>query len=1347
MTRAFSCTLLALILVVGCGDSPPPRLDPAPTVLTARLIRGEATTTRDSVSAPIEREARIETGATLATDSVARLLMDLDAGGFALLDRDSSLLVSLETLTLSDGRLWLDLREGNDIAVVAGEGRVLVADAAASIAIVDGGAEVYCARGELRFVKGETEDTLSAGERVVLGAGEVDPRPVRVWDDWTGGLADPAPEDPFDAGPIGALRGRTENSIGVAHRDLSLRSHEVRTSIQGDYAITEVVQTFFNGVDATLEGEWRMRIPEEAILRDFAVDTGHGSLIDAAVGTLSIGDGYAIRPVTHIQHEARLAWDGPGRLRARVRSIAPGQVIRVRVRYGEWIPREGDTRRYRLPLHGTGPTPLVGELTLDIDTTASGAGALRSGLGAELRSGHVVFRESDARPSADFVLDLVDAPPAEGAESPAATARGAVARVSSAYAGDDADGFVMFEIPTSALDIEPPSATAPLSLVIVVDVSGDTGGEDLELARATVEALLSLLGPEDRVALRFADIEARVPEGMAANTHVADDETRQQILEAVARAERGGATDLGQVLADATRLLAGAERGAVLYIGDGRPTTGALTATAIREAIASVDSGASLHAVAIGEDAHESLLGTLVSAPVKRVRDRAGAHRVLAEALAEITQPRVAALAFDAGPGVERVLPALPRSVPFGGTLRFIGRLRGSPPSTLTLTGVAGGEAFERTLPVRRAAHDDALDLARRWARDRARQLLDEGAGREAMVALGMRYRMLTPWTSFYVAGPSVFPPELRFDHGYRESLFGAATTGFEDAPTGWRRRFTPADRATTAAVESSFVPWLGGSSESGPSLGQVAIRRVLRREARVANLCVTQRRSFRPELAGNVSVTVVVNADGSVASVEITIDGLGDAEAIACIREELAGLAYPALGARVSVSHRFAFPRPAELLVGRRVCSEASRHSLAVRRRLWDERKDAASANGDTRVSLYRAAERACELPDWRARRTMLRLLLDGLSVQQRVVVHQRLESDAVAAVFLEREILRGTRTVTELAYARRAMGLDESLDRGTMARAYAQASGDEAKIRLLERWLEVLPEDLELQLALMERYEAAGRTDDARRVARRLASDPLADATVRTRVGELYLRLDDRDEARRVFSALVERHPRDPWARRRLADLYRAHRYFDEAYREYLTLARLRPNARDVTLLIAQTAAAAGRVDEAIRIEEHLAEEAPAGLAEGVAALARASTVDRLTALLASDDATLRERAGARLRRTGFLRRAPERLVVLRWSHPDDALALELVEPGREVRVLETAHGSGGREGIALLQMPEMSDREIALRVRRGGPTVPRGAEGALIVIDHPGTPEASRREVPITLEGDTREQVVPL
>src|SRR5262249_12009134 len=51
---------------------------------------------------------------------------------------------------------------------------------------------------------------------------------------------------------------------------------------------------------------------------------------------------------------------------------------------------------------------------------------------------------------------------------------------------------------------------------------------------------------------------------------------------------------------------------------------------------------------------------------------------------------------------------------------------------------------------------------SQRWAEARLAQLLDEGAGRAALVDLGIRHHVVTPYTSFYVPTKNEMTPDER---------------------------------------------------------------------------------------------------------------------------------------------------------------------------------------------------------------------------------------------------------------------------------------------------------------------------------------------------------------------------------------------------------------------------------------------------------------------------------------------------------------------------------------------------------------------------------------------------------
>ncbi|RLB57255.1 MAG: hypothetical protein DRJ42_00720, partial [Deltaproteobacteria bacterium] len=1223
-------TLLAVLgLGLGlaaCGDDDP--APPAPTVAMAEVIRGGFSLTRGERVTPVVAPARVEEETTVASGPGGRGSLRMDSGAWVLFDRDSRAVVRLDGLTLEGGRLWIDAARAEETRVDTGHGTVAAIGATFAVSIEGDEAHVYCGSGEVTYQSDDGEGRLAQGETLVLGAGDPQVEAAELWDDWTGGLSDPSPEPPRGPSYVGVLRGRRIDQLGQARTPLPIRAHEVDAAIRGDLVETTVVQTFFNARSDSLEAEYGVRIPAGAIVTEFSVDQG-GGFIPAVVAPMATNSGYELSWAPAATATSRLTWDGPERLRARINPVTPGATIRVSLKYTEWLERRGDIRTWVYPMERGADAPQIGEFVLEVNASGSHAKAYRAGMGAVTTGGQVVLRRSDFRPTSDFYLDLVDEGPPDGEV--------ARAYVTSVSAGDMPEGdekYVLIDLPTAGLAAGDEESTAdhPLELVLVVDASGATDDEDLELSRAIVESVLRQLAPTDRVTLRLGDVRARVPEGVSAEPTEASDETREAILEGLAHADLGGATDLGAMLRDAARVVAGRPRGAVLYLGDGVPTTGYLDATAISQALSSVHAPPRFFAFGVGDGANIDLLRALFQEQAQAVGERTVAARAVMGVLAAAARPTLRGVTVALGEGIERVYPRPPITARDGAHIRLVGRLVGDLPAEVTLRGTRDGEAVEATYRVEKRDIVDGGDVRKRWATGRLRQLMDADAGREALVELGVRFSLLSPWTSLVVGGRfgDSYLPVQGFDHDpVSQAWFlagGAPGMSVEhlDGGAGWRRRARRPATASATAPERTWVTRVStGDDEAAPrgtgtggagrgsdgGLSQASVARALALGTRGPRGCYERKLTVRPDLAGDVRVTVSVDGDGRVDEARIVSSSLSAVDVDACILTEVRGIRYPATGAsgKVEVSHVYSFAMANRAFGQRRQCSDASRQGLDTRQRLWRERL-AASGGVPGALHVYREASSSCEVGSWRARRTLLRMMLRGVGgIEAQVRLYRAFGRESPVAAYLRRAILRNVRTPHDVEIVRAGLGIDAPVDWGVFSRLYKANTSPEARLRLVRTWLEVIPEEMDLRLRLLALLEETAKIPEARRLARDLRGAPLADARVRTAVGEFWLRQDDIDEARRVFSEIVETAPLDPWARKRLGDLYRTHGWYDDAYREYQTLARLRPNDDSVLLDLARAAAGAERLDEALRLEQRLSETADAGAKEGIAELAR--------------------------------------------------------------------------------------------------------------------------------------------
>lgn len=1346
--RALSlAALLYALPSVGCEGRP----DPAPTVAWAEIVRGTMTLTREGHAETVRGRSRVEVDTVVATGDDGRGSVALDSGAWILFDRSASGTPSLSGLTLASGRVWVDASVADETTVETAQGTLVAHEAAFAVSLEDGATVVYCASGELSYRSGDVEAQLVQGETLRMTGTDAIAEPAALWDDWTGGLADPARNRFREHDPIGTLRGRGAYELGVARTPLPVRAHEVNVELRGDLAVTEVTQTFFNARPDTLEGEWRIRIPEEAIVESFAVDMG-GGFVEATPLATGISAGYSLSWYGPEYAESRLAYDAPGRLRARISPITNRTEVRVRIRWSEWLRREGDRRTYVYPMRSDGEPPSLAEFMMSIDTRAANAGALRAGMGATDESGRVTLRVSDFRPRADFTLDLFD-PEGTDVESAVAYPVAAPGGVFSPTPAEGDETYVLFDLDTASFG-EAAAAEAPLELVILLDASGATETEDLEIARAIVEATLAQLAPTDRVTVRIADVTAHVPEG-GSEELVAPDAGGDALSEALSRLEPSGATDLGESLRAAAEIVAGRPRGAVLYLGDALPTTGALDATALRTVLATVDAPPRFFALAIGEGANLELLRALFGHGAQAVREREGAARVVMTMLADAAQPTLRGVTVSLGEGIERVFPRGPLTAPVGGHLVLVGRQAGELPTEIVVRGTRDGAAFESTLPVTRGTVADQGHVRRRWASARLAELLDEDAGREALVELGTRFGIVTPWTSLVVGGITgqTIPLIRGFDPDPLEVPWGLSGGAVSSATLessrdgGWRRRVARGPSSGSGAgmgevaeaAESTWAP-RARATDVGPvtaaegdgGLARAAIERTLSTSERGPEGCFERRTIVRPDLSGNVSVSVTVRGDGSVEETAVTGSTVGDAEIEDCVRTEVSGISFPATeGGTVVVTHVYSFAMAERELGARRSCSDASHEPIETRRTLWGERLTS-RPGVDGALAIWREARGNCELDSWRARRALADLLLGHVgSLYAAVSLYQQLAGDPSVSSYLRRAILRRARTPSDIDYLRRMLGLEPNVTWWLFGRLWNNTTDPAARLRLVRRWLAVAPDDIDLRLRLLSLLEQTNELAEARRVARELRADPLCDARVRTDVGEFWLRQGDEAEARRVFSEIVEHAPLDPWARRRLGDLYRAHEWSDDAYREYQTLARLRPDDDSVLLLLARAAANAGRIDEALRLEQRLSETADDGADEGAAAAARLWTTVRLARLVRNetDDGggAMRESIRRRVRESGILRDPPDALVALTFEHPDDAPSLSIHWPDREdPAALEPSDLGDVASGVLGIRIRERQEGEHVFVITRGDTDSLRDWHAELMVVLRPGTPE---------------------
>jgi Ca-activated chloride channel family protein len=747
---------LPLLLLLSCQEPSRPLVARSQTFAELRTVRRgvQVEPPGEAVRTPYPRE-RLADGQKITLEPGGLAWLRRDSGATLLVAGPGRLTLRAEALQVQEGKIFVDTPPGLPTALETPRGMLHLSDVRASVEVLkDGSTEVYVLRGAVRTTGGEQ---AGPGERLQIGAdGKATRRPEVAWEDWTGGLAttdQSAQPAPFGVGTVGA---RTPGATGEPRFPLTIQKLDVRVKIDHDLAITEVEEIFFNPSAETVEGIYSFRTPEGAALHRFGVDR-EGEVVWGRVKEKQAAAAQYQANVYQGSKEdpALLEWVAPGVYQARLYPIQPGGSRRVVTRYAEWLSRQGkrsERRMYVYPMAAEGAEsslPRIEELNITLDLEKAGAQDIRAGMQGSRDGNKLTIQAWDVLPRADLAVELFDdgAPVATAYRAPHKLELDMIEHEKRAQAVADARG----ESDYLLLPVRPGAANEPpggLDLAIVLDASAATDASALASARATTAALLAHLGPDDRAAVWASDATLRPVTERSGEFLPADAPRRQAILSGLARLDRGGATDLGAVLSDAASKLDPKRRGAVVYVGDGRPTVGELALADLRERLGRLPRPVRIFAVGVGHDANMGILkGLARGAFAERVTDGHGAARTALRLLEEAERPVWLGASVDLGPGVERVFPRDLGALAADETALVVGRLAGEPPKQVTVKGSGGQSVVPLvTMPIR----DDG-DMRRRWAEGRLVQLLDEGAGRAAVVEVGTRYSIITPFTSLYV--------------------------------------------------------------------------------------------------------------------------------------------------------------------------------------------------------------------------------------------------------------------------------------------------------------------------------------------------------------------------------------------------------------------------------------------------------------------------------------------------------------------------------------------------------------------------------------------------------------------
>jgi len=1304
-------------------------------------------------------------GATVTTAKGARALVRTGEGAALFLRGETSLKLGEHGVDVGSGEIWLEAPkvDGDAIECTIGTYKVSASDAGVSIKRDGKDLVVYVARGLAILT--------SPGGRVEIGAGEqgiakADQKPlvtsVAFWQDWTGGMGDQRGARSVSSG-TGRLYGLDPSAAtGSPARKLGIAKQAVRAVLRDGIAETEVDQVFSNPGSQPIEGWYWFTVPTTATVTGFALET-NGVLVEGEVIEKREAAAQYGAAMRQGNDPALLEWVDGRTYRARVFPIPASGTRRVVLRYMEMLPMVEGKTRYVYPLRSEDPVRFD-EFSLAVDVGDPQDVEVASSLDARVEGGGrtVSMRRSGYVPQADFQLELVS----KKKRAPVSAWR--------FQAGADQADYVMLRYaPNKDFAKEPPADADVVVVVVDTSAGGDESARQLRIAAA--EGALRALSDHDHFALVSLDVAPTVvypKEGLAPATET-------DIANALGKLSDhsiGGATDLGAMFEPALARLHGKEQAALVYVGDGAPTSGETGPEALvgRLRRSLTGSRARFFAIGTGADAHHELLAQLARAgggQYVRVDESGQATGQALRLTSAIKTAAITDVAIDLGAGLDQPMYSATGKLSRGEELVLVARTHHPLPSQLSVHGRIGGKDFDEKYDVKVDTTSVTASLVPRlWAAEYVRRLMGSGnvpdENRTQILQLGVEYGLITPFTSSLALDSegSYARQNIQRKHSRLRGVKLSAITSPAEEENQLRRIMLPgaaptmmgcsksspaserSDDGETASAkvaaspmatsdpappsEQQAVPSVAAPTFAAPvappgNLGAVAAGGAPREvggrafdgvsdEPSPSKPSAPAARAPRPMAKGAPVATPVPMASASTN---------GEVATLERDREQRQGNKKESADEKARRADKDAVPKIANTSVGAyRIaltralsrCSDVAARPLSERLIIWQKRARKAQSAQEL-ATLYDQAYSACELPDWRDEAALLDIVQQRIDTEQAAeVILNHFASFTEGQRFVAQHLLRRTVDVRIAAAVSRVMygGVDwPRLDRelGDMDRT------DKQLARLRAAML-VAPGDPQGEVRLVKLLARSGAKTEALAHGRRLRDRGFLTPTLAQQLGDVLADAGEQEEALRTYSEIVEFDGQSALSRKVLGDIFLRQGWYPAAYRQFKTLTDLDTKNPLAWLRLANAAAGAGRVDEALRIEREVSGGEGTPGPSDPRMFARLLSASRLGLLLEKPDpaAGITTDAVSRKIKELSLFSGPGTLSILTWDDLDAQLVIGAADEKKEQLVGEaTDAGAVGlyavlgssesweRSAHAARYRSEILQRKIPLRL----------------------------------------------
>jgi Ca-activated chloride channel family protein len=479
--------------------------------------------------------------------------------------------------------------------------------------------------------------------------------------------------------------------------------------------------------------------------------------------------------------------------------------------------------------------------------------------------------------------------------------------------GKDENHFLMMMQPPERMN---PSEIPPREYVFVVDVSGSMTGFPIEIARDLMRKLLSNLRGEDLFNVILFSGGNTVMSERSLPASQANIERAETIVDSM---HGGGGTELLPALDEALSLpRSSAHATTIVVITDGYVPVEKETFARIRRNLKK----ANLFAFGIGSSVNRQLIEGMARAGMAEpfvvtspTEAKASADRfrtyIESPVLSHIEASFEGFDAYEVEPD-PKAIADLFASRP----IILSGKYRGVPTGRIVIRGENASGSFVRTMDVGTySPSDDNRALPLLWARRRIERLSDDlllgddEKTKGQILALGLRYRLLTTETSFVAIDTIVRNHGQKVEH-VRQPLplpRGVSNAALDGVGAGMlgMSSFGSGAGGGGVSLQSALPSTIMGS------LDRSVIQRVIESNAKKrVRACYLWRLSTHPDLSGRIVVKMTIGPDGHVTRATLEGHSMNDPEIEACILGVMKQLVFPVPtgGGEVQVNYPFIF-------------------------------------------------------------------------------------------------------------------------------------------------------------------------------------------------------------------------------------------------------------------------------------------------------------------------------------------------------------------------------------------------------------------------------------------------------